>query len=407
MAIKNEILDELLKDKDPKTIFSSEGLLGELKKALAERVLNAEMDHHLADSTQEEVSEAEKSGNRRNGYSKKTVLSENEAMELAIPRDRRGSFEPQLIAKYQRRFPGFDDKIISMYARGMSVREIQGHLRDLYGIEASPQLISTVTDAVLEEVGRWQSRPLDPLYALVFFDALRVKMRDEGTVRNKAVYLAIGVTPEGRKDVLGIWIEQTEGAKFWLRVMTEIKSRGVNDILIAIVDGLKGFPEAINAVFAETQIQTCIVHLIRNSLDFCSWKDRKPVAQELKTVYRAEDAQAAAAALQEFEDGPWGKKFAAITAMWRRHWAHVIPFFAYPPEVRKMIYTTNAIESLNAKLRRSVRIRGHFPNDEAAMKLIWLQLREITKNWKMPPREWAAAKAQFAVVFGDRFEVNR
>jgi putative transposase len=407
MAIKNEILDELLKDKDPKTIFSSEGLLGELKKALAERVLNAELDHHLADSTQDEVSEAEKAGNRRNGYSKKTVLTENEAIDLAIPRDRRGSFEPQLIAKYQRRFPGFDDKIISMYARGMSVREIQGHLRDLYGIEASPQLISTVTDAVLEEVGRWQSRPLDPLYALVFFDALRVKMRDEGTVRNKAVYLAIGVTPEGRKDVLGIWIEQTEGAKFWLRVMTEVKSRGVNDILIAIVDGLKGFPEAINAVFAETQIQTCIVHLIRNSLDFCSWKDRKPVAQELKTVYRAEDAQAAAAALQEFEDGPWGKKFAAITAMWRRHWAHVIPFFAYPPEVRKMIYTTNAIESLNSTLRRSVRIRGHFPNDEAAMKLIWLQLREITKNWKMPPREWAAAKAQFAVVFGDRFEVNR
>ena len=407
MAIKNEILDELLKDKDPKTIFSSEGLLGELKKALAERVLNAEMDHHLADSTQEEVSEGEKAGNRRNGYSKKTVLTENEAMDLAIPRDRRGSFEPQLIAKYQRRFPGFDDKIISMYARGMSVREIQGHLRDLYGIEASPQLISTVTDAVLEEVGRWQSRPLDPLYALVFFDALRVKMRDEGTVRNKAVYLAIGVTPDGRKEVLGIWIEQTEGAKFWLRVMTEIKSRGVNDILIAIVDGLKGFPEAINAVFAETQIQTCIVHLIRNSLDFCSWKDRKPVAQELKTVYRAEDAQAAAVALQEFEDGPWGKKFAAITAMWRRHWVHVIPFFAYPPEVRKMIYTTNSIESLNAKLRRSVRIRGHFPNDEAAMKLIWLQLREITKNWKMPPREWAAAKAQFAVVFGDRFEVNR
>jgi len=406
MAIKNEILDELLKDKDPKTIFSSEGLLGELKKALAERVLNAEMDHHLADSTQDEVSEGEKPGNRRNGYSKKTVLSENEAMELAIPRDRRGSFEPQLIAKYQRRFPGFDDKIISMYARGMSVREIQGHLRDLYGVEASPQLISTVTDAVLEEVSRWQSRPLDPLYALVFFDALRVKMRDEGTVRNKAVYLAIGVTPDGRKDVLGIWIEQTEGSKFWLRVMTEIKNRGVNDILIAIVDGLKGFPEAINAVFPETQIQTCIVHLIRNSLDFCSWKDRKPVAQELKTIYRAEDAEAAAAALKDFEEGPFGQRFAAITAMWRRNWAYVIPFFAYPQEVRKMIYTTNAIESLNAKLRRSVRIRGHFPNDEAAMKLIWLQLREITKNWKMPPREWSAAKAQFAVVFGDRFEVR-
>ena len=407
MAIKKEILDELLKDKDPKTMFSSDGLLGELKKALAERVLNAEMDHHLADSTQDEVSEGEKAGNHRNGYSKKTVLTENEALEISIPRDRRGSFEPQLIAKYQRRFPGFDDKIISMYARGMSTREIQGHLRELYGIEASPQLISTVTDAVLEEVGRWQSRPLDPLYALVFFDALRVKMRDEGTVRNKAVYLAIGVSPEGRKDVLGIWIEQTEGAKFWLRVMTEIKNRGVNDILIAIIDGLKGFPEAINSVFPETQIQTCIVHLIRNSLDFCSWKDRKPVAKELKTIYRAEDAQAAHAALQAFEDGPWGPRFAAITALWRRHWVHVIPFFAYPQEVRKMIYTTNAIESLNAKLRRSVRSRGHFPSDEAAMKLIWLQLREITQKWKMPAREWAAAKAQFAVVFGDRFEVNR
>ena len=407
MAIKKEILDELLKDKDPKTMFSSDGLLGELKKALAERVLNAEMDHHLADSTQDEVSEGEKAGNHRNGYSKKTVLTENEALEISIPRDRRGSFEPQLIAKYQRRFPGFDDKIISMYARGMSTREIQGHLRELYGIEASPQLISTVTDAVLEEVGRWQSRPLDPLYALVFFDALRVKMRDEGTVRNKAVYLAIGVTPEGRKDVLGIWIEQTEGAKFWLRVMTEIKNRGVNDILIAIIDGLKGFPEAINSVFPETQIQTCIVHLIRNSLDFCSWKDRKPVAKELKTIYRAADAQAAHAALQAFEDGPWGPRFAAITALWRRHWVHVIPFFAYPQEVRKMIYTTNAIESLNAKLRRSVRSRGHFPSDEAAMKLIWLQLREITQKWKMPAREWAAAKAQFAVVFGDRFEVNR
>jgi putative transposase len=407
MAIKKEILDELLKDKDPKTMLSSDGLLGELKKALAERVLNAEMDHHLSDSTQDGVSEGDKPANHRNGYSKKTVLTENEALELSIPRDRRGSFEPQLIAKYQRRFPGFDDKIISMYARGMSVREIQGHLRELYGIEASPQLISTVTDAVLEEVGRWQSRPLDPLYALVFFDALRVKMRDEGTVRNKAVYLAIGVSPEGRKDVLGIWIEQTEGAKFWLRVMSEIKNRGVNDILIAVIDGLKGFPEAINSVFPETQIQTCIVHLIRNSLDFCSWKDRKPVAKELKTIYRAVDAEAAAAALKDFEEGPWGQRFSAITALWRRHWTHVIPFFAYPQEVRKMIYTTNAIESLNAKLRRSVRSRGHFPSDEAALKLIWLQLREITQRWKMPAREWSAAKAQFAVLFGDRFEVNR
>jgi len=407
MAIKKEILDELLQGRDPKQVFSSAGLLGELKKALADRILSAEMDQHLTDSKQDEDSAGENPNNHRNGYSQKTVLTDGEALRVSIPRDRHGTFEPQLIAKYQRRFPGFDEKIVSMYARGMSTRDIQGHLRDLYGIEASPQLISTVTDAVLEEVGKWQGRPLDPTYALVFFDALRVKMRDEGTVRNKAVYLAIGVSPEGRKDVLGIWIEQTEGAKFWLRVMTEIKNRGVNDILIAVVDGLKGFPEAINSVFPETQIQTCIVHLIRNSLDFCSWKDRKPVAKELKKIYRAEDAQAAAAALQEFEDGPWGQKFVAIGTAWRRHWTHVIPFFAYPQEVRKMIYTTNAIESLNSTLRRAVRARGHFPSDEAATKLIWLRLRELIKKWKMPAREWSAAKAQFAVVFGDRFQVNQ
>jgi putative transposase len=406
MAIKNEIVDELLKDVDPKKVFSSEGLLVEIKKALAERILNAEMDQHLDGEAAASGSDGEASSNHRNGYGKKTVITDTSQVELEIPRDRRGTFEPQLIAKYQRRFPGFDDKIISMYARGMSVRDIQGHLRELYGIDASPQLISTVTDAVLEEVGRWQNRPLDALYAIVFFDALRVKMRDEGTVRNKAVYLAIGVTADGRKDVLGIWIEQTEGAKFWLRVMTELKNRGVHDILIGVVDGLKGFPDAINAVFPETQIQTCIVHLLRNSMDFAGWKDRKPVASALKVVYRAPDAAAAAAALAEFEDGPWGRKYPAITAAWRRNWEQVIPFLAYPLDVRRMIYTTNAIESLNSTLRRSVRARGHFPSDEAAMKLIWLQLREITKDWKMPAREWHAAKAQFALLFGDRFEMN-
>jgi putative transposase len=405
MAIKKELLDELLKGKDPKTVLTSAGLFGELKKALADRMLSAELDDHLA--TESQQGDANDAGNHRNGYSKKTVLTDTESVELSIPRDRKGTFEPQLIAKYQRRFPGFDDKIISMYARGMSVRDIQDHLREIYGIEASPQLISTVTDAVLEEVGRWQNRPLDALYALVFFDAIRVKTRDEGTVRNKAVYLAIGVTPDGRKDVLGIWIEQTEGAKFWQRVMSELRNRGVNDILIAIVDGLKGFPEAINAVFDKTQIQTCIVHLIRNSLDFSPWKDRKALAGELKKIYRAVDAQAALRALSDFEDSVFGKKYAAVSAMWRRQWEQVIPFFAYPQEVRKMIYTTNAIESLNSQIRRSVRARGHFPTDEAAIKLIWLQLREITKDWRMPPREWASAKAQFALLFGDRFDVNR
>lgn len=406
MAIKNELVDELLKGADPKKVFSSEGLLAEIKKALAERMLNAELDQHLQGESGAEGGEPEGPGNHRNGYSKKTVITDTSQVELEIPRDRRGTFEPQLIAKYQRRFPGFDDKIISMYARGMSVREIQGHLRELYGIEASPQLISTVTDAVLEEVGRWQSRPLDALYAIVFFDALRVKMRDEGTVRNKAVYLAIGVTPDGKKDVLGIWIEQTEGAKFWLRVMTELKNRGVGDILIAVVDGLKGFPEAINTVFPETQIQTCIVHLIRHSMEFASWKERKPIAAALKAVYRAPDAVAASAALAEFEDGPWGRKYPAIGASWRRNWEQVIPFFAYPQEVRKMIYTTNAIESLHSQIRRAVRARGHFPSDEAAMKLIWLRLREITRDWKMSPKEWHAAKAQFSLLFGDRFEMN-
>lgn len=337
MAIRKELVDELLKDVDPKEVFASEGLMAELKKALAERMLNAEMDHHL---DQEGGAEADQRarGNHRNGYSKKTVLTDNGQIDLEIPRDRRGTFEPQLIAKYQRRFPGFDDKIVSMYARGMSVREIQGHLRDLYGIEASPQLISTVTDGVLEEVGRWQSRPLDALYVLVFFDAIRVKMRDEGSVRSKAVYLAIGVTADGRKDVLGIWIEQTEGAKFWMRVMSELKNRGVQDILIAIVDGLKGFPEAIQAVFADTQIQTCIVHLLRNSLEYVGWKDRKSVAMALKGIYRATDAETAAIALNDFEEGPWGRKFPAITAAWRRQWTQVTPFFAYPPEVRRMIY---------------------------------------------------------------------
>lgn len=407
MPIKNEIVEELLKGADPKKVFSSDGLLDEIRKALAERMLNAELDEHLQNEAAASEGSAMPGANHRNGYSKKTVITDTSQVDLEIPRDRRGTFEPQLIAKYQRRFPGFDDKIISMYARGMSTRDIQGHLRELYGIEASPQLISTITDAVLEEVNRWQGRPLDALYAIVFFDALRVKMRDEGTVRNKAVYLAIGITADGRKEVLGIWIEQTEGAKFWMRVMSEIKNRGVNDILIAVIDGLKGFPEAITAIFPQTQIQTCIVHLLRNSMDYASWKDRKGIAAGLKSVYRAVDAEAAARALNEFEEGLWGRKYPAITLAWRRSWSEVIPFFAFPQDVRRMIYTTNAIESLNSTVRRSVRVRGHFPNEEAALKLIWLQLRAVTQKWKRPSREWHSAKAQFALLFGERFEMHQ
>ena len=393
-VIPDAILDQLLGGADPKTAFVKDGLLDELKKALAERALNAEMDQHLASGE----------GNSRNGYGGKTVLTGTGKIALEIPRDRHSTFDPQLIAKYQRRFPGFDEKIVSMYARGMSVREIQGHLRELYGIDASPDLVSAVTDAVLEEIAEWQNRPLEALYALIFFDAIRVKIRDEGTVRNKAVYVALGVQPDGTKEILGLWIEQSEGAKFWLRVMNELKNRGVEDVLIAIVDGLKGFPEAITAAFPDAQVQTCIVHLIRHSLAFVSYKDRKAVAAALKEIYRAKDAEAGLAALDDFAEGPWNKKYPAIAQSWRRAWSEVVPFYAFPDEVRRIIYTTNAIESLNAKLRRAVRTRGHFPTDDSAMKLLYLVLNLAAKQWKMPPREWTMAKAQFAILFEGRFK---
>ena len=397
MVIKKDTLDQLLAGRDPQDVFAKDGLVDELKKALANRVLSAELDDHLVGEA------AAGKPNRRNGYSKKTVLGERSKLELRIPRDREGTFDPKLIAKYQRRFPGFDDKIISMYARGMSVREIQGHLMEIYGLDVSPDLISTVTDAVLESVTEWQNRALETSYPLIFFDALRVKIRDEGLVRNKAVYLALGVQADGTKDILGIWIETTEGAKFWLRVMNELKNRGVEDVLIAVVDGLKGFPEAINAVFPQAIVQTCIVHLIRHSLEFVSWKDRKPVVPALRMIYRATDAEAGRAALEAFDVGSWGRKYPAIAQAWRRNWDRVIPFFAFPEAVRKIIYTTNAIEALNAKLRRAVKIRGHFPTDEAATKVIYLVLRNATAEWKMPPREWTDAKSQFAIVFEDRF----
>ena len=399
MAIEKELLDQLLAGRDPQELFSKDGLLDELKKALSERMLGAELDDHLDSEAQEGRP------NRRNGTSQKTVLTGTSRLTLDIPRDREGRFDPKLIAKYQRRFPDFDAKIISMYARGMTVREIRGHLEELYGVDVSPDLISTVTDAVLETVTEWQGRPLDVCYPLVFFDAIRVKIRDEGFVRNKAVYIALGILPDGTKEILGIWIEQTEGAKFWLRVMNEFKNRGVADILIAVVDGLKGFPEAINAVFPETVVQTCIVHLIRNSMGFASWKDRKSIAQALRSVYRADNAEAGKAALEAFEEGPWGQKYPAIALSWRRHWEHVIPFFAFSAPIRRIIYTTNAIEALNSKLRRAVRTRGHFPGDDAAMKLLYLVLNQAAAEWKKPPREWIEAKTQFAVIFGERFVI--
>ena len=400
VSFKAETLDELLVGQEPTTVLSSEGLLGDLKQALAERMLNAEMDVHLDSETEQQAC------NHRNGSSQKTVLSEDGELVLSIPRDRHGRFDPALIAKYQRRFPGFDEKIIALYARGMSTRDIQGHVGELYGVTISPDLVSVVTDSVIDEVRAWQSRPLESVYAVVFFDALRVKIRDEGLVRNKAVYLAIGMRCSGHKEVLGLWIEQTEGAKFWLRVMNELRSRGLNDILIAVVDGLKGFPDAITSVYPDTVVQTCIVHLIRNSLQLASWKDRKMLAAALKPIYQADNVDAAEQALSDFEQGDWGQRFPTIAQSWRRHWEHIIPFFAFAAPVRKIIYTTNAIESLHSSVRKTIRNKGHFPNDEAATKLIWLALRYITAKWKNPPIAWAHAKAQFAIQFADRFNLG-
>jgi putative transposase len=321
-AIPNELLDQLLAGGAASAAFEQGGLLDSLKKALTERALNAEMDHHLAGE--------DGAGNMRNGYGRKTVMTDTGKLAIDVPRDRQSSFDPQLIAKYQRRFPGFDDKIVSMYARGMSTREITRHLHDLYGIDVSPDLISTVTDAVLDEVATWQQRPLDPVYPLVFFDAIRVKIRDEGMVRNKAIHIALGVRADGAKEVLGLWLEQNEGAKFWLRVMNELRNRGVEDILLAVVDGLKGFPDAITAVFPDAIVQTCIVHLLRNSMDFVSWKDRKNLASALKEIYRATDADAAEKALTAFEAGPWGQRYPAIGQSWRRARGEVIPFLRSP-----------------------------------------------------------------------------
>jgi len=397
--IPPDLVDQLLDGTDPQKVFESDGLVDELKRALAERILDAEMDVHLGDE------EEHARGNHRNGHSKKTVLTDSSALELAIPRDRHGRFAPQFIEKYRRRFPGFDEKIIALYARGMSTRDIRAHVRELYGLEISPDLVSAVTDSVLDEVKAWQGRPLESVYAVVYFDALRVKIRDEGTVRNKAVYLAIGIRCSGDKEILGLWIEQTEGAKFWLKVMTELRTRGTEDMLVAVVDGLRGFPEAIESVFPNARVQTCIVHLIRHSLQFAGWKERKPLAAALKLIYRADTAEAALHQLEAFEQGPWGRKYPTVAQSWRRHWEQVIPFLAFAPEIRKIIYTTNAIESLHSQVRKSVRTRGHFPSDQAATKLIWLVLRNIEATWKRPPVSWANARSQFAILFGDRFKI--
>ena len=397
----DQLIDELLAEKgiSREAVLGQNGLMAQLTKRVVERALAGELTHHLG----YEKGKEPPGENCRNGSSAKRVIGEDGPMEIAVPRDREGSFEPLLIAKGQKRFEGFDEKIIAMYARGMSVREIQGFLLDQYKVEVGHDFISTVTGAVWEEVTSWQNRPLEPMYPIVFFDALRVKIRDEGTVKNKCVYLALSVAADGTKDVLGLWIEQNEGARFWLGVMNELKTRGVEDILIAVVDGLKGFPEAITAVFPQARVQTCIVHLTRFSLAYCSWQDRKKVASRLQEIYRSVNAEEAQLHLKEFEESELGKKYKLIGPSWRRHWEEVIPFYSYPPEVRKMIYTTNAIESLHMQIRKVIKNRGHFPSDEAATKLIYLALRNITRSWKVPASHWHQAMNQFAIVFGERF----
>jgi len=398
-AIPAELVDQFVKG--PMTAEAVQDLSMAFKKALIERALGAELGHHLGYPAGGE--RPEQATNQRNGKSSKTVLTDDGPLRVEIPRDRDGSFAPILIPKHERRFTGFDDKIIAMYARGMTVREIQGFLLEQYGTEVSPEFVSSVTDAVMDEVTAWQTRPLETMYPVVFFDALRVKIREDGVVRNKAVYLALAVLPDGTRDILGLWIEQTEGAKFWMKVFNELKTRGTQDILIAVTDGLKGMEQALNAVFPATTLQTCIVHLIRSSLEYASWKERRTVAAALRPIYTATTVEAALAALVQFEQGPWGQRYAPIADAWRRAWDRVIPFFTFPPAIRKVIYTTNAIESINAQLRRAVKTRGHFPSDEAATKLLWLVLRNITGAWGSATHDWKAAMNQFAVIYAERF----
>jgi putative transposase len=397
--IPKELLDQFVQG--PMTAEAIQDVSMAFKKALIERALGGELSHHLGYAPG--GAKPATVDNHRNGSTGKTVLTEDGPLRIEVPRDRGGSFEPLLIPKHERRFTGFDDKIVAMYARGMTVREIQGFLAEQYATEVSPEFISSVTDAVMAEVGAWQARPLEPMYPVVFFDALRLKIREDAVVRNKAIYLALGILPDGTRDILGLWIENTEGAKFWMKVFNDLKTRGVADILIAVTDGLKGIGEALGAVFPATTLQTCIVHLIRNSLDYASWKDRKLLAAALRPVYTAASAEAAERALNDFESGPWGQRYPTVTAAWRRAWDRVIPFFAFPPEVRRVVYTTNSIESVHSRLRKIIKTRGHFPSDDAASKLIWLALRNITADWSRAAKEWKLAMNQFAILFEERF----
>jgi putative transposase len=400
MAIDPTLIDKLLTEyKKPEDIIGENGLLKQLTKAVLERALAVEMTDHLGYEPHEAV--GRNSGNSRNGSTKKKLKGDFGELELETPRDRNASFEPKIVAKGQTRFKGFDDKILSMYARGMSTRDIQGHLEEIYGVEVSPTLISNVTEAVAEEVKVWQSRPLDELIPILYLDALFVKIRDNGHVENKAIYVAIGVNLEGNKEVLGLWASQSEGAKFWLQVLTELESRGVKDILIACVDGLKGFPEAIEALFPRAEVQLCIVHLLRATLNYVPWKQRKQVATDLRAVYQAATAGEAEMQL-DLLAAKWHASYPSVSQVWRRNWDHITPFFNYPAEIRRAIYTTNAVEALNRSLRKVIKTRGAFPTEDAALKLLFLALRAAEKKWTMPIHNWPAALNYFTVLWPDR-----
>jgi putative transposase len=396
----DRLLDQLLKDyKKPEDILGEQGLLKRLSKAILERALGAELTQHLGYEKHDPAGYG--SGNTRNGATGKTLKGKNGEITVEVPRDRKGTFEPQIVRKHQTRFDGFDDKILSMYARGMTTRDIQGHLQEIYGVEVSPTFISNVTDAVVDEVKAWQNRPLEGVYPILYLDALHVKMREAGHVQNRAIYVAIGVQLAGNKEVLGLWAGQAEGAKFWLQVVTELKNRGVQDIFIACVDGLKGLPQAIEAVFPKAQVQLCIVHLVRNCLNYVSWKERKAVAADLKPIYRAATSDEAWQQLEAFAE-KWDLRYPSISQIWRRNWDEVSPFFAYPAEIRKVIYTTNAVESLNMSLRKVIKTRGSFPNEEAAMKLLFLALERVAKKWTRPVADWKAALNRFAILHPER-----
>lgn len=400
MTIPKDLLDALMKDyKNPEDLIGETGLLKQLTKQLLERAMQAEMTEHLG--YEKNATADKKTTNSRNGNYQKRIKGEFGNLDVTVPRDRDATFEPIILPKGQSRFTGFDDKIIALYARGMTTRDIQAHLEEMYGVEVSPTLISQVTRAVQEEITLWQNRPLDEVYPIVYLDAIRVKVRQEGRVINKAVYLAIGVNLDGIKEVLGMWTAETEGAKFWLQVVTELQNRGVKDIFIACVDGLKGFPEAIESVFPDTQIQLCLVHMVRHSLNYVSWKQRKAVAEDLKAIYSAPTIEQAEIAMDEFAT-KWDDTHPTISRSWRRNWERLTPLFSYPADIRKAIYTTNAIESVNMSLRKVTKNRGSFPNDESMIKLLYLALQNIEKKWTMPIRNWKSALNQFTIIFGDR-----